>query len=438
MGRSTVAERLDRVAATVLGQPLPLGITAWDGSTVIRPSPGCQGGAAVGEAPVIVVRDRRALRRMLWDRGELGLADAYICGEVDVVGDLGAALAALRPSGRSADRPPLRQWPMLLADGARLGAFGRRPEPPAEAASLTGKRHERARDRAAIAHHYDAGNEFYRLLLDDTMAYSCGYYPDGAGALADAQQAKLDLICRKLGLTAGSSLLDVGCGWGSLLLHAAQRFGVRATGLTLSRAQYEFVRDRITAAGLDETVKVVLADYRDLDSSLAADGSTKFDAVAAIEMGEHVGDREYPQFARLLHDQLRPAGTVLVQQMSRGADAPGGGRFIQTYIAPDMHMKPLAVTVGHLTGAGLEIRDVQALREHYPPTIDAWRANLEQRWDRAVQLAGEQFARIWRLYLAGSALAFADGRMGVDQIVAARPDRQPLDRAVVPAGRRTR
>ncbi|MDQ2845403.1 MAG: cyclopropane-fatty-acyl-phospholipid synthase family protein [Actinomycetota bacterium] len=417
---TNTAERIAAAAGTLLGSPLPLRLRAWDGSEADpAPSAPASAGAAV-QAPVMVIRNRRALRRMAWSPGELGLAEAYISGDLDVDGDLRQALSMVwSPDPDEPSRPALRELPKLAGTALRLGIVGRRPARPGSVASLSGQRHSPARDRAAIAHHYDVGNEFYQLLLDESMAYSCGYFTAGpTGSLEDAQNAKLDLICRKLGLADGGSHLDVGCGWGSLICYAAEHFGTHSTGVTLSRQQFEYVSKRVADAGLADRVHLLHADYRELATGIAG---WNFDAVSTIEMGEHVGDEEYPAFAALLHNLVRPGGRVLVQQMSRGENAPGGGAFIETYIAPDMHMKPLGTTVSHLGTAGLEVRDVHAMREHYSWTIDAWARTLEQHWDAAAELLGDVRARIWRLYLVGGALAFESGRMGVDQILATRP-----------------
>ncbi|SCE06081.1 cyclopropane-fatty-acyl-phospholipid synthase family protein, partial [Streptomyces sp. OspMP-M43] len=316
----------------------------------------------------------------------------------------------------------------------RLGAVGPRPPAPAARAGLRGTLHSKARDRAAISHHYDLSNAFYALLLDETMAYSCGYWTSdapGYGA-ADAQRDKLELICRKLGLRPGARLLDIGCGWGSLTLYAAERHGVRVTAVTLAAEQAAYVREQVAARGLGELVEVRHIDYRDIAGRPETRGA--YDAVSTVEMGEHVGDAEYPAFTAILHDVLRPRGRALVQQMSRGAIAPGGGAFIESYIAPDMHMRPLGETVALLEGAGLEVRDVESLREHYVWTVEAWRRTLEERWAEFVALVGEETARVWRLYLVGGALAFEERRMGVDQILCVRPD--PVGSAAMPATRR--
>ncbi|MFJ3666154.1 class I SAM-dependent methyltransferase [Streptomyces sp. NPDC090106] len=407
--RGRAAHRLAALAEDLLGGPLPVRLRAWDGSET-----------GPADAPVAVLRSRRALRRLLWQPGELGLAQAYVTGELDVDGDLGQALRTVWAAQRERGLRPPRLTPAdrarAVTTAARLGVIGPRPAPPASQARLRGGLHSRARDRAAISHHYDLSNDFYALLLDETMAYSCGYWADdGPGfTAADAQRAKLELICRKLALRPGARLLDIGCGWGSLTLHAAERHGALVTAVTLAREQAAYVREQVRERGLDERVEVICQDYRDIEGG-------GYDAVSTVEMGEHVGDAEYPAFTAALHRLVRPCGRVLVQQMSRGPVAPGGGAFIEAYIAPDMHMRPLGETVTLLQGAGLEVRHTESLREHYVRSVGAWHRTLEDRWDAFVRLTGEETARVWRLYLVGGALAFEEGRMGVDQILSVRP-----------------
>jgi cyclopropane-fatty-acyl-phospholipid synthase len=212
-------------------------------------------------------------------------------------------------------------------------------------------------------------------------------------------------------------LLDVGCGWGSLIVHAARNYGVTATGITLSAQQAAYVAARVRGLGLESRVNVRLCDYRDLPE--LSQFRSAFDAVASIEMGEHVGEDHYPHYAATLHAALKPQGLMLLQQMSRRSGAaPGGGPFVEAYIAPDMHMRPLPRTLEHLEDAGFEIRDVEALREHYARTVSCWISTLENNYDAFVAVLGEQNARVWRLYLVGGRLAFEAGRMGVDQILA--------------------
>jgi len=393
---------LARALEQALGGALPVGVRTWDG-----------GHAGPDTGPVVVIDNRRALRRLLWRPGELGLARAYVTGDLDVDGDLKDGLrrcwSAVRD--RKITRPSVAEFARLAGLAVRLGVVGPPPRPPVQEARLTGRLHAPGRDRAAISHHYDLGNDFYELILDEHMAYSCGWHESAATPLEQAQRAKLDMVCRGLELSPGSRMLDVGCGWGSLVLHAAREYGAKVTGVTISREQHDFVTGRARAQGLDHLVTVRLQDYRQVD-----DGP--YDVVSSIEMGEHVGEANYPAYVGVLHRNLKPGGRLVLQQMSRGRVAPGGGAFIESYIAPDMTMRPLHATLAHLAGTGFEIRSVVAMREHYVHTIDAWAATLERRWDEVVARVGVGWARVWRLYLAGAALAFEENRMGVDQITA--------------------
>jgi cyclopropane-fatty-acyl-phospholipid synthase len=416
-----IASSLLSLAEDTLGLTLPIRLRAWDGSE-----------AGVPGAPVVVIRDKRALRHVMWKPGELGVARAYVQGDLDVEGDLGDGLRAMwdavrdaRVADERAGRPRIgpRQVARAAALAVRLGAIGRRPPAPAAESNLTGELHSKERDQAAISHHYDLSNDFYELILDPNMAYSSGFHVTPEMTLEEAQTAKLHLICKKLGLRPGMRMVDIGSGWGSLTLFAAEHYGVHVTGVTLSVEQRDYVMGKAAERGLADRVDVSLRHFRDLEASGVRDG--EIDAIASIEMGEHVGDAEYVVFVDSIFRYLKPGGRALIQQMSRSNDAPGdspgGGPFIETYIAPDMHMKPLAKTIGLIAASGLEIRDVQAMREHYPQTVAGWAQRLEDNWDVAVKLIGEENARVWRLYLVGGALAFEENRMGVDQILSVKP-----------------
>jgi cyclopropane-fatty-acyl-phospholipid synthase len=382
---------------------------------------------------VVELRSPEALRRLLWHPGELGAAQAYVTGELDVPGDLDAALthafAVAQERGLSGRRPPLRALTGAVRTAFGLDLIGRPPAPPATQARIRGRLHSKDRDRSAISHHYDTTADFYSLILDEeTMAYSCGYHASADQPLAEAQHAKLDLVCRKLGLEPGMRLLDVGCGWGSLSLHAAEQFGARVLGVTISAEQKRFAEAAARRRGLSDLVEFRLCDYRDAVPYRGAE----YDAVASLEMGEHVGQANYGTYAQVLHDAVRPGGRVLVQQMSRTGRWPGGGPFIESFIAPDMYMRPVGETVALLESSGLEARDVHALREHYVLTVAGWLERFEANIDAITDLVGEELVRVWRLYLVGGSMAFRDGRMGVDQVLLVRPDgphRLPWTRA---------
>lgn len=407
---SGIAQRLAAVVEPLFGGRLPVRLKAWDG-TVAGPT----------DAPTVVLRDPAALRRLLRHPGELGLAQAYVTGELDVEGDLLDGFRRVWASARGlgGGRPPAATLAAVARDGLRtafdLGVVGLPPEPPVSQARLRGRLHTKSRDRSAIEHHYNLSNDFYSLILDPHMAYSCGYWTstDAGYTVEDAQRDKLDLVCRKLGIEPGGRHLDIGCGWGSLSLHAAEQFGAQVVGVTISSEQKAFIDERIRERGLEGRVEIRLQDYREVP-----DGP--FDTISSIEMGEHVGQKNYPTFTGQIHRLLRPGGRALIQQMSR-TTRPGGGPFIEAFIAPDMHMRPVGETVDLIEQAGLEVRDVHAMREHYVRTVGAWYDTFEANWDEVVAMVGEEVARVWRLYLVGGALAFEEGRMGVDQILAVKP-----------------
>jgi cyclopropane-fatty-acyl-phospholipid synthase len=411
------ALRLTTLAEELSGAPLPVRIRAWDGSESGPPG-----------APTLVVRHRRALRRLLWRPGELGLARAWVAGEIDIEGDLYEALDVLAGLlwDRGADQKtavhPVRD-PRLRAGARALlelgGVLPPPPPPPEEVRRRTGPLHTRRRDKEAISHHYDVGNDFYRLVLGPSMVYSCAYWDD-AGTLEDAQRDKLDLVCRKLGLKEGDRLLDVGCGWGSMAVHAAREYGAHVTGVTLSREQALHARKRIADEGLTDRVEIRVQDYRDV-----RDGP--YDAISSIGMAEHVGRVRYREYADQLFSLLVPGGRLLNHQIARRPEKDEAAyridEFIDRYVFPDGELAPLGRTVATLEDAGFEVRDVQSIREHYGRTLRAWVANLESAWPEAAELTSPGRARVWRLYMAASAVSFERNRIGVNQILAVRtPD----------------
>ncbi|MGO4255196.1 class I SAM-dependent methyltransferase [Marmoricola sp. RAF53] len=410
------AQEIERVLRPFAGGDLPVRLRAWDGS---------EAGPEDPAVPLVLLNSPQAITRLLWNPGELGAAQAYVTGEIDVAGDLDTALShvwsEVSARGLTGVRPGPASFARAARTALRLGALRGRPPAPASQAQVSGRLHSRRRDRLAISHHYDFSNEFYAAVLDEHMAYSSAYWTREDQTLEEAQAAKLDLVCRKVGLAPGKTFLDVGCGWGSLSLYAAEHFGARVLGVTIAEEQKRFIDDRIAERGLRDRVEIRLCDYRDVASA----APEPFDAVASIEMGEHVGQANYPTYVEVLHDAVRPGGRVLVQQMSRagtgGGDHPGGGPFIESFIAPDMTMRPVGETVDFLEAGGLEVRDVHALREHYVRTVDAWVERFEAAVPRLRTLVPEEYLRVWRLYLVGGRMAFRDGRMGVDQILAVRP-----------------
>jgi cyclopropane-fatty-acyl-phospholipid synthase len=450
---SSAASRIVGLAEQFLGVPVPVRIRAWDGSEA-----GPQDGG-----PTLIIANRRALRRIAFRPGELGLARAWVAGDLDVEGDLYTVLDRLAgliwertepagPAGStgSADRPAqggrlqrLRGAARLagrlrdpgfraqLRAAAGLAGLGLPPHPPAEEAlPQHGIRHSLRRDRSAISHHYDVGNSFYELVLGRSMVYSCAYWEepevrtgDGDADLERAQAAKLDLVCRKLDLKPGQRLLDVGCGWGSMALHAARNHGVSVVGVTLSSEQAGYARKRVADAGLGERIDIRVQDYRELDPAVEG----PFDAISSIGMAEHVGAVRYREYADRLYALLGEGGRLLNHQIAR---RPLGGEaeerayqvdeFIDRYVFPDGELQPVGSTVSLLEQAGFEVRDLEAIREHYALTLRQWVANLEGGWTEALRLVSAGRARVWRLYMAASALSFERNRIGVNQVLAVR------------------
>jgi cyclopropane-fatty-acyl-phospholipid synthase len=407
---------------------LPFTVRFWDGSEI-------EGAAQPGESdrPDVTVRSPQAINYILRATNQLGLARAFVTGAVDVDGDLEDVLA-LREQFRDVSLTSSERLRAAACVLRLLGARILRPAPvPAIEARRRGRLHSLARDRQSVQHHYDVSNRFYRIVLGPSMTYSCAYFESKTNTLEEAQERKHDLIARKLQLTRGERLLDIGCGWGSLLLHAVGRYGVRGVGVTLSEAQAELARQRVCEAGLADMIEIRVADYRELD-----DGP--FDKIVSVGMYEHLGRTELDRYASTVARLLRPGGLFLNHGITRQQFSPTGpGEFISRYIFPDGDLHPVTFIMQSMQSAGLEVRDVESLREHYPLTLRRWVANLKAGRTEAVAEVGLQRERAWRLYMSGSALAFDAGEISVYQVLSARagqPHRLPLDRSELLAPKR--
>ena len=401
-------------------------VRLWDGS-VDEPA----GGSA---AFTLVVRRAGALRRALLPPSELALVEAYLRDDLDAEGDLGAAgrlgdIAASRLRSPRALARLVRVLRTLPTDDRARDAADAPPETARRAApARASPRHTRWRDAATVRHHYDVGNDFYALWLDGRMQYSCAYFAKGVDDLDTAQEAKLEHICRKLRLRQGEHLLDVGCGWGGLLEYAATRHGVSGVGITLSEPQAKAARARLAAAGVGERVRIEVRDYRDLPSDWC------FDKAVSVGMREHVGAARLAAYFAAVHRVLQPGGLFLDHGIVRGGTFEQRGAvtwlkrrlwrrdaFIQRYVFPDGELVPLGTLLGNAERTGLEVRDVENLREHYVRTLRCWVERLEGAHADAAGLVGEHTYRVWRLYMAATTLGFASGRLTLIQTLLAKP-----------------
>ncbi len=421
--RGGVASILRPLLGVVFGDEVPVRFQMWDGSGLGPPDgPG-----------TVHVRSADALRHLLWAPGELGMGRAFVSGLLDVEGD------AYETIKRLADATPDHQRIGLggmasAANAARaLGVLKGPLPPPAEEVRPRGWRHSRQSDSRAIGHHYDVGNDFYRLLLGPSMTYSCARFSSPGISLEDAQAAKHELICRKLGLhdhdLSGepARLLDVGCGWGSLAIHAATHHDAQVVGITISRAQAELARKRVAEAGVANQVEIRVQDYRDVRDQ-------HFDAISSVGMFEHVGSARMAQYFDTLRPLLGPGGRLLNHAISvAGGSRLGRRSFMFRYVFPDAELVDAGEVVLAMARAGFEVRDVESLREHYARTVRCWVDNLEEAWDEAVNEVGVVRARIWWLYTVGSVIAFEDGGMSVHQVLGVIP--HPDGRSGMPATR---
>lgn len=396
--------RLADAFQLVVGDDAPVQFRGFDGSRV-----------GPADADVTVdIRSRRALSYLATSPGDVGLARAYIMGDLEVVGDLYTALTTL------ARRDLDLSWQAKLRAFRTLGGLRllrRPPRPPLEV-RLRGRKHSKARDAAAIAHHYDVSNQFYEWVLGPSMTYTCALYPTEDTTLDQAQFAKHDLVARKLGLRPGQRLLDVGCGWGGMVMHAARHYRVRALGVTLSRKQAEWAQKEIASSGLAELAEVRHLDYRDVPEA-------GFDAISSIGLTEHIGKAQLPGYFRFLYDQLVPGGRLLNHCITRPNNLEPAARkrhFINRYIFPDGELEGVGHLISVMHDTGFEVRHEENLREHYARTLAGWSANLDAHWDAAVAEVGLGRARTWRLYLVGARLGFVRNQIQLHQVLCAKLD----------------
>jgi cyclopropane-fatty-acyl-phospholipid synthase len=410
---------LETVTNEFLGPGANVRFEDWQGETWGPP-----------EAPVVVrFNSVDAVKYLVRNPGELGFGRAYVSGAMDIDGDIWTLLDLQRDLGGLSMSPSnVRQ----LFNIVGFSAVRNPPPIPTEELKTGGRfrAHTRNRDRQAISHHYDVSNDFYRMVLGPSWTYSCAVFENRNDSLMQAQSNKHELVCRKLALQPGQRLLDVGCGWGSMAIHAARNYGVDVVGITISQNQAALARQRVDEAGLSDQIDIRLQDYRDLDDD-------PFDAISSVGMFEHVGLANLKRYFVTLNDHLKPHGRLLNHQigrkprMSRGLirrpdTAVAKDGFIQRYVFPDGELHEVGNVVSAMQETGFEARHMESLREHYALTLRHWVTNLENNWEAAVAEAGEGKARVWRLYMAATAVNFANGHMQVHQVLGVKT---PLDGA---------
>jgi cyclopropane-fatty-acyl-phospholipid synthase len=416
--------------AEIFNNELPFRVEAYDGSTA-EPT-------VVSSANAITLKilRRDAITRVLTHPGELGVARAYVAGDIDVEGDLDPLFEL--------SLPPLRQ--LLNANNLRsllavVGPSALKPlAPPAIEAKPRGALHSRARDSQAVTHHYDVSNHFYEMVLGPSMTYSCAVFASRDDTLEQAQARKVDLVARKLDLKPGDRLLDVGCGWGAMSIHAARHYGANVVGITLSKPQATYASEQARLASVSDLVEFRVQDFRDVKD-------VPFDAISSIGMSEHVGRKSLPSYTQLMFDLVKPGGRFLnhaigrpvsfeddprpskiselnrQMQMALGLRGPSktGSQFIDRYVFPDGELHEVGALISIFQAHGFEVRHVESLREHYALTLRRWVDNLSKRFDEAVEEVGIERARVWRLYMAGSAVGFERHHLEVHQVLNVRP-----------------
>jgi cyclopropane-fatty-acyl-phospholipid synthase len=398
-----VAEVFERVA----GPDADVEFVAYDGSRAGRPG---------SPLVTVTVKSPVAVSYLAQAPGALGLARAFVSGHIDVDGDMYTALARLARV-QDMDMSLSERLALLSELGGPKLLLKRVAPPPQEVRVkrrwMSGRRHSRNRDARAISHHYDVSNTFYEWVLGPSMAYTCACYPDATSTLEQAQEYKFDLVARKIALQPGMRLLDVGCGWGGMVMNAARKYRVRALGVTLSEQQAIWAQRAIKEAGLEDLAEVRHLDYREVSE-------TGFDAVSSIGLTEHVGKAQLPGYFGFLYDKLKPGGRLLNHCITRPdntAPASVTDGFIFRYVFPDGELEGPGHIISQMHDAGFEVRHEENLREHYAFTLAAWCANLADHWDEAVAEVGDATARVWRLYMAGSRLGFERNQIQLHQVL---------------------
>jgi cyclopropane-fatty-acyl-phospholipid synthase len=375
----------------------PFTVQFWDGSELP---------ATNGDGPVFRLRSRKAVAHALRAPGQLGIGRAYVTGEIEV-DDLDAAMQVVTNwQPPAVDR---REQAKLALAAVRAAGPMLPPSPPAAELQPRGRLHTLARDARSVRHHYDVSNEFFRLFLGDTMAYSCAIFSRGAETLEEAQATKLDLVCQKLALQPGERVLDVGCGWGSFVLHAAREYGVHVTGITLSEPQARRARERAAEAGLADQIDIRVADYREMRGE-------HFDAIASIGMAEHVGESQIDVYAEQLASLLGSGGRLLnhaIARLQHGDVTPGP--FSDRYVFPDGDPLPLSRMLLALERAGFETQHVEGFGDDYAETLRHWARRLDENIDEATRMAGPERVRVWRLYLRAARNGFETGFTSIYQ-----------------------
>jgi cyclopropane-fatty-acyl-phospholipid synthase len=400
-----LADVFERIA----GPDAPVEFRAFDGSRA----------GAEGSEVRITVKSPTAVKYLAQAPGAMGLARAYVSGNLDVDGDMYTALSRMASAQRM-DLSIAERLALLNQLGGPRVLLPRVPPPPQEVRvrrrSLSGRRHSKGRDASAISHHYDVSNTFYEWVLGPSMAYTCACYPSEEATLEEAQWYKHDLVARKLALRPGMRLLDVGCGWGGMVRHAAREYGVKALGVTLSEQQALWGQKAIEEQGLSDLAEVRHLDYRDV-------AETGFDAVSSIGLTEHIGKSQLPGYFAFLYSKLRPEGRLLNHCITRTDNTEPARRpdgFIYRYVFPDGELEAPGYLVTLMHDAGFEVRHEENLREHYAKTLAGWCANLDEHWDEAVAEVGQGTARVWRLYMAGSRLGFERNQIQLHQVLGVR------------------